>query len=105
MTYKVELTPTDTGFVVECPDLPDCRSQGNDEQEALQNITTVIRSHFSHLRPSAVKPKLVRYISVPDGSELPPFKVQARPLGLPKEWTSHKVEDLLDILEGHDRKW
>ena len=37
---------------------------------------------------------------------LPPFKVMgAKDLGLPVEWTSHKVEDLLDLLEGSDRHW
>ena len=39
------------------------------------------------------------------GSPRKPFKVRSFPLGVPAEWTSGKVEDLLDILEGPDRKW
>jgi len=38
MRYKVELIKSDEGYAVGCPDLPGCWSQGNTEEEALENI-------------------------------------------------------------------
>jgi len=46
MTYKVELIKTEEGYAVGCPDLPGCWSQGNTEEEALQNIKDAIQEYL-----------------------------------------------------------
>ena len=38
MNYKVRLLKTDEGYSVSCPGLPGCWSQGDSEEEALENI-------------------------------------------------------------------
>ena len=38
MKYKIRLEKTDEGYAVWCPGLPGCWSQGETEQEALENI-------------------------------------------------------------------
>jgi predicted RNase H-like HicB family nuclease len=44
MKYQVILTPDETGgFVVECPSVPGCISEGDTEAEALENIREAIR--------------------------------------------------------------
>jgi predicted RNase H-like HicB family nuclease len=47
MRYKVALKKTDEGFSVSCPGLPGCWSQGNTEQEALENIAEAIADYLS----------------------------------------------------------
>jgi predicted RNase H-like HicB family nuclease len=47
MRYKVALKKTDEGFSVSCPGLPGCWSQGNTEQEALENIVEAIAEYIS----------------------------------------------------------
>lgn len=43
-TYPVILTPDETGgFVVECPAIPGCMSEGETEEEALENIKEAIQ--------------------------------------------------------------
>jgi predicted RNase H-like HicB family nuclease len=44
-TYKVEMIESWEGFSVSCPDLPGCHSQGDDEDEAIGNITDAIRDY------------------------------------------------------------
>ncbi|HQZ96811.1 MAG TPA: type II toxin-antitoxin system HicB family antitoxin [Pyrinomonadaceae bacterium] len=46
MNYKVALHQTDEGFSVSCPALPGCWSQGETEQEALDNIREAIREYL-----------------------------------------------------------
>ncbi len=42
--FDVELSPGEDGWwVVECPSLPGCVSQGKTEEEALENIKDAIR--------------------------------------------------------------
>ncbi len=50
--YVVELQPDleDGGYVVECPGLPGCLSQGETVEEALSMIRDAIRGHLSVLR-------------------------------------------------------
>lgn len=43
MRYKVVLQRSDEGYSVSCPGLPGCWSQGNSEEEALENIQDAIR--------------------------------------------------------------
>ena len=46
MNYKVALQLTDEGYSVSCPALPGCWSQGETEQEALDNIREAIREYL-----------------------------------------------------------
>lgn len=43
--YSVELLESWEGFAVRCPDLPGCFSQGDDEEEALDNIRSAIKDY------------------------------------------------------------
>jgi predicted RNase H-like HicB family nuclease len=42
MRFRVMLKKTDEGYAVWCPSLPGCWSQGETEEEALQNIRDAI---------------------------------------------------------------
>lgn len=46
MYYKVALHQTEEGFSVSCPALPGCWSQGDTEEEALENIREAIREYL-----------------------------------------------------------
>ena len=47
MHYKVALHRTDEGFSVSCPALPGCWSQGETEEDALENIENAIEEYLS----------------------------------------------------------
>ncbi len=47
MKYKVALQQTEEGYSVSVPGLPECWSQGQDEQEALANIQDAIREYLT----------------------------------------------------------
>lgn len=57
--YTVELQPDleDGGYVVECPALPGCLSQGDTVEEALTMIRDAIRGHLAVLRKRDKGPK------------------------------------------------
>lgn len=46
MRYKVNLNKTDEGYAVWCPSLPGCWSQGQTEEEALENIKDAIVAYL-----------------------------------------------------------
>jgi predicted RNase H-like HicB family nuclease len=46
MKYKVALLKSDEGYSVSVPGLPGCCSQGETEQEALENIAEAIREYL-----------------------------------------------------------
>jgi len=46
MQYKIRLEETDEGFAVWVPGLPGCWSQGETEQEALENIKDAIKTYL-----------------------------------------------------------
>ncbi len=46
MRYKVNLKKTEEGYAVWCPGLPGCWSQGQTEDEALENIKDAIQSYL-----------------------------------------------------------
>ena len=46
MRYKVNLKKTAEGYAVWCPGLPGCWSQGQSEDEALENIKDAIQSYL-----------------------------------------------------------
>ena len=47
MQYKVVLKRSKEGISVHCPGLPGCWSQGETEQEALENIRVAIEEYLS----------------------------------------------------------
>lgn len=52
MKYKVVLLESEEGFSVSCPGLPGCWSQGETEEEALQNIKNAISGYLSAIAES-----------------------------------------------------
>ena len=46
MKYKIRLEETEEGFAVWCPGLPGCWSQGETEEEALENIKDAIKTYL-----------------------------------------------------------
>ena len=47
MNYKIVLHESEEGFAVSCPGLPGCWSQGETEEEALENIRDAIREYLA----------------------------------------------------------
>jgi len=47
MRYRVALRRTEEGYSVSVPGLPGCWSQGNTEDEALENIEDAIREYLA----------------------------------------------------------
>ncbi|HJR05956.1 MAG TPA: type II toxin-antitoxin system HicB family antitoxin [Pyrinomonadaceae bacterium] len=47
MNYKVRLQKSEEGYSVSCPGLPGCWSQGDTEEEALENIQEAIREYLA----------------------------------------------------------
>lgn len=47
MKYNVSLRKTEDGFSVSCPGLPGCWSQGETEEEALENIAEAIKDYLA----------------------------------------------------------
>lgn len=45
-TYRVVLHKSEEGYSVSCPGLPGCLSQGETEEEALENIRIAIREYL-----------------------------------------------------------
>lgn len=46
MLYKIALRQSEEGFSVSIPGLPGCWSQGDTEEEALENIKVAIREYL-----------------------------------------------------------
>ncbi|HNQ30490.1 MAG TPA: type II toxin-antitoxin system HicB family antitoxin [Methanolinea sp.] len=55
MIFKVVITPDseDGGFIVSCPSLPGCHSQGETIEEALENIRDAISGCVAALNERA----------------------------------------------------
>ncbi len=111
MTYKVELVHTHEGYAVSCLDLPDCKSQGETEAEALGNIKSAISDYLTAHPQMEAPIKKIRYIEVPLPAEFEarmtpskPFKVVPIQMGMPPGGSYDKIEDLLDLLEGPNRR-
>jgi predicted RNase H-like HicB family nuclease len=58
MTYKVALRRTDEGYSVSCPGLPGCWSQGDSEEEALDNTREAIREYLAAAERYCPRPGL-----------------------------------------------
>jgi len=46
MQYRILLHESEEGFSVSCPGLPGCWSQGDTEQEAIENIKEAIQEYL-----------------------------------------------------------
>ncbi len=47
MRYKIVLQQSEEGYSVSCPGLPGCWSQGETEEEALENIQDAIYEYLA----------------------------------------------------------
>ena len=63
MNYKVLLHESEEGFSVSCPGLPGCWSQGETEEEALENIKAAIQEYLAAV-DELVKDEDVREVEV-----------------------------------------
>ena len=63
MNYKVRIHESDEGYSVSCPGLPGCWSQGDTEEEALENIRVAIEEYLSAVE-ELVKDADVREVEV-----------------------------------------
>ena len=63
MKYKVLLQHSEEGFSVSCPGLPGCWSQGETEQEAIENIRDAIREYLEAIA-EALENEDVREVEV-----------------------------------------
>ncbi|MDO8751425.1 MAG: type II toxin-antitoxin system HicB family antitoxin [Dehalococcoidia bacterium] len=52
MKYKVLIQQSEEGFSVSCPGLPGCWSQGETEQDAIENIRDAIREYLAAIADS-----------------------------------------------------
>jgi predicted RNase H-like HicB family nuclease len=64
MKYRVKLEKTEEGYSVWCPGLPGCWSQGNTEQEALDNIKDAIETYLETVE-ELTKNAVTRLVEVP----------------------------------------
>ena len=63
MKYKIALYHSEEGYSVSVPGLPGCWSQGDSEEEALQNIQAAIQEYLA-ARDDLLKNATVREIEV-----------------------------------------
>jgi predicted RNase H-like HicB family nuclease len=63
MRYRVNIKRTDDGYAVWCPGLPGCWSQGETEEEALENIKDALRAYLETVEELS-KNKESRYVEV-----------------------------------------
>ena len=63
MRYKVNIKKSDEGYAVWCPGLPGCCSQGDTEEEALDNIKDAIHNYLETIE-ELNKNEESRYVDV-----------------------------------------
>ena len=63
MRYKVNIKKTDEDYAVWCPGLPGCWSEGETEEEALDNIKDAIQAYLETIEELS-KNKESRYVEV-----------------------------------------
>jgi predicted RNase H-like HicB family nuclease len=63
MKYKIRLEKTEEGYSVSCPGLPGCWSQGDTEEEAIENIQDAIKEYLGAI-DDLVKNADVREVEV-----------------------------------------
>lgn len=64
MKYQVALEKTEEGYSVHCPGLPGCWSQGETEEEALDNIAEAIEDYLIAVRRDESKSAVLREVEV-----------------------------------------
>ncbi|MEI2780553.1 MAG: type II toxin-antitoxin system HicB family antitoxin [Candidatus Competibacter sp.] len=52
MKYKIILNKSEEGYSVSCPNLPGCWSQGDTEQDAIENIKDAIHEYLAAIAES-----------------------------------------------------
>lgn len=57
MKYKIKLIQSEEGYAVQCEDLPGCFSQGETEDEAIQNIKIAIEEYLEAIKQLKVSEK------------------------------------------------
>ncbi len=63
MKYRVNIQKTEEGFSVSVPGLPGCWSQGQTEDEALENIKDAIETYLATV-DELVKDKDTRFVEI-----------------------------------------
>ena len=63
MIYKVSLEKTEEGYAVWVPELPGCWSQGDTEEEALENIKDAIIGYLETVE-ELTKNRESRYVKI-----------------------------------------
>jgi len=63
MRYRVKVKKTEEGFAVWAPGLPGCWSQGDTEEEALENIKDAIEAYLATVEELAAD-ETSRYVEV-----------------------------------------
>lgn len=63
MRYKVKLEKSEEGYAIWCPALPGCWSQGDTEEEALENIKDAIQAYLETVE-ELTKNAEYRYVEV-----------------------------------------
>jgi predicted RNase H-like HicB family nuclease len=58
MKYKIVLQKSEEGYSVSCPGLPGCWSQGETEEEAIENIQDAIREYLAAIEESLHSPNM-----------------------------------------------
>ncbi|HEX6384320.1 MAG TPA: type II toxin-antitoxin system HicB family antitoxin [Anaerolineae bacterium] len=64
MKYRVKIEKNEEGYTVWCPGLPGCWSQGETEEEALENIQDAIRTYLEAVE-ELTKDATTRVVEVP----------------------------------------
>jgi predicted RNase H-like HicB family nuclease len=64
MKYRVKLEKSEEGYAVWCPGLPGCWSQGETEQEALENIKDAIETYLATVE-ELTRGQMTRLVEVP----------------------------------------
>lgn len=64
MKYRVKIEKNDEGYSVWCPGLPGCWSQGETEEEALENIQDAIVTYLEAVE-ELTKDAATRLVEVP----------------------------------------
>jgi len=57
LSYPVVIKESEEGFAVGCPALPGCWSQGDTQEEAIENIKIAISEYLDVIRDSLKKEK------------------------------------------------
>ncbi len=63
MKYKIVMNKSEEGYSVSCPGLPGCWSQGETEEEAINNILSAIQEYTAAIDDS-IKGADVREVEV-----------------------------------------